>query len=32
MANLFMTVQGCVGVHPESVGGSTGRLEHLSDV
>jgi len=29
MANLYLTLLDKIGVHPESVGDSTGRIEHL---
>ena len=32
MANLFMTLLDFMDVHPESIGDSTGRLEHLADL
>ena len=32
MTNLYLTVLDRIGVHPEQVGDSTGRIEHLSDV
>ena len=32
MANLFMTLLSCMDVHPESIGDSTGKLEHLADL
>lgn len=32
MTNLLMTMLDNVGVHPERIGDSTGRVEHLSDV
>jgi hypothetical protein len=32
MANLFMTLLDCMDVHPESIGDSTGKLEHLNGV
>jgi hypothetical protein len=32
MANLFMTLLSCMDVHPDSIGDSTGKLEHLTDL
>jgi Protein of unknown function (DUF1552) len=32
MTNLFLTLADRMGVRPESIGDSTGRIEHLSDV
>ena len=32
MANLYLTLLDRMGVHPESVGDSNGRLEHLTDI
>ena len=32
MTNLYLTVLDRVGVHPESIGDSTGKVEHLSGV
>lgn len=32
MTNLFLTLLDRMGVHPEQVGDSTGRVEHLTDV
>jgi uncharacterized protein DUF1552 len=30
--NLYMTMLDCVGVHPEKIGDSTGKVEHLTDL
>ncbi len=32
MTNLYLTVLDRAGVHPESIGDSTGKVEHLTDV
>ena len=32
MANLYLTLLDRMGVHPEEIGDSTGRLEHLTDI
>ena len=32
MANLYLTLLDRMGVHPETIGDSTGRLEHLTDI
>jgi hypothetical protein len=32
MANLFMTLLSCLDVHPDSIGDSTGKLQHLTDL
>jgi len=32
MTNLYLTLLDRMGVHPESIGDSTGRIEHLTDV
>jgi hypothetical protein len=32
MTNLYLTMLDRAGVHPESIGDSTGKVEHLSDV
>ena len=32
MTNLFMTLLDTMDVHPESIGDSTGKLEHLADL
>jgi len=32
MTNLYMTLLDRVGVHPESIGDSTGKVEHLTDL
>ena len=32
MANLYLTLLDRMGVHPEAIGDSTGRLEHLADI
>jgi hypothetical protein len=32
LTNLYLTLLDHMGVHPESIGDSTGKLEHLSDV
>ena len=32
MANLYLTLLDRMGVHPESIGDSNGRLEHLTDL
>lgn len=32
MANLYLTLLDRMGVHPEEIGDSTGRLEHLTDL
>lgn len=32
VTNLFMTLLDTMDVHPESIGDSTGMLEHLSDL
>lgn len=32
MTNLLLTVMDRMGIHPESLGDSTGRLEHLTDL
>jgi hypothetical protein len=32
MTNLYLTLLDRLGVHPESIGDSTGRVEHLADV
>jgi len=32
MANLYLTLLDRLGVHPETIGDSNGRLEHLADV
>ena len=32
MANLYLTLLDRMGVHPEAIGDSTGRLEHLTDI
>ena len=32
MTNLFLTLLDRVGVHPESLGDSTGRVEHVTDI
>ena len=32
MANLYLTLLDRMGVHPETIGDSTGRLEHLTDL
>ena len=32
LTNLYLTLLDRMGVHPESIGDSTGQLEHLSDV
>jgi hypothetical protein len=32
MTNLFLTLLDQVGVHPEKLGDSTGRVEHLTDL
>ena len=32
MTNLFLTLLDRMGVHPEQIGDSTGRIEHLGDV
>ena len=32
MTNLYLTVLDKVGVRPETIGDSTGRIEHLTDV
>jgi hypothetical protein len=30
--NLYMTMLDCVGVKPERIGDSTGKVEHLTDL
>jgi hypothetical protein len=32
MTNLYLTMLDGVGVHPEAIGDSTGKLEHLTDL
>jgi len=32
MTNLYLTVLDKVGVRPDTIGDSTGRIEHLTDV
>ena len=32
MTNLFLTILDRMGIHPESIGDSTGKLEHLTDL
>jgi hypothetical protein len=32
MTNLYLTMLDGVGVHPENIGDSTGKLEHLTDL
>jgi hypothetical protein len=32
MTNLYMTLLDRVGVRPESIGDSTGKVEHLTDI
>ena len=32
MTNLYLTMLDRMGVQPETIGDSTGRVEHLSDV
>ena len=32
LTNLYLTLLDRMGVHPETIGDSTGRIEHLSDV
>ena len=32
MTNLYLTLLDKVGVRPETIGDSTGRIEHLADV
>ena len=32
MTNLYLTVLDRVGVRPDAIGDSTGRIEHLTDV
>ena len=32
MANLYLTLLDRMGVHPEAIGDSSGRLEHLADI
>jgi hypothetical protein len=32
MTNLYLSLLDKMGVHPESIGDSTGRVEHLSEV
>ena len=32
MTNLYLTLLDRMGVRPETIGDSTGRIEHLSDI
>jgi hypothetical protein len=32
MTNLYLTMLDGLGVHPEKIGDSTGRLDHLTDL
>jgi hypothetical protein len=32
MTNLFLTLLDRMGVHPETIGDSTGKLEHLTSL
>ncbi|MNG39573.1 hypothetical protein D3C84_1277200 [compost metagenome] len=32
MTNLYLTLLDRMGIHPESIGDSTGKVEHLSEV
>ncbi|HEU0173996.1 MAG TPA: DUF1552 domain-containing protein [Blastocatellia bacterium] len=32
MTNLYLTLLDCMGAHPEKIGDSTGKLEHLSEI
>ncbi len=32
MTNLYLTLLDRMGVHPESIGDSTGKVEHLTEV
>jgi hypothetical protein len=32
MTNLYLTLLDRMGVHPEQIGDSTGRVEHLTEV
>jgi hypothetical protein len=32
MTNLFLTLLDRLGVHPENIGDSTGRIEHLTEL
>ena len=31
MTNLYLTLLDCMGAHPEKIGDSTGKVEHLTE-